>query len=68
MGARRVVLARYRPGLFGHATRDVHLIPLPVRAETAGAVRTLCGLLLGSTQIETVTPGEGTPCTTMPWR
>lgn len=62
-GARSVVLARYRPGMAGETARVVHLIPLPFRAVTAGAVRALCGALLGAEQIETVQPGDGMPCT-----
>lgn len=63
--ARRVALARYRPGhaWLGHASHDVHLIELPVRAESAGEFLALCGIPLSATQIETVNPGEGAPCT-----
>lgn len=63
-GARRVVLVRYLPdlpGIAAGAVRTVHLIPLPVRGD-AGAFNALCELRLGAELIETVTPGEGTPC------
>lgn len=61
-GARRVVLSRYRPEAAMGAVRPVHLIPLPVRG-MAGTLGALCGTRLSAEQIETLTPGEGLPCT-----
>lgn len=59
--ARPVVLVRYRPGVVGETARTVHVVPLPTD-EQVGAVGALCGAtMLGD--IETVTPGEGMPCT-----
>jgi hypothetical protein len=60
--ARPVVLVRYRPEVAGETARMVHLVPLPT-AEQAGAVEALCGAALLLPNMETVTPGEGMPCT-----
>jgi hypothetical protein len=62
-GARPVLLVRSRPGTAGQAAHPVHLIPLPLRSEPAGGLGALCGAWLGADQMETVTPGEGVPCT-----
>jgi hypothetical protein len=67
-GARRVVLARYRSDSARPARREVHLIAVPVRGAqgargAAGAVSALCGALLDVTEMETVLPGQGVPCT-----
>lgn len=62
MGARRVPLARYRPGLAGEAARTIHLLPLSVRPDLAGEVLAMCGARLDVTQIETVIPGQGALC------
>jgi hypothetical protein len=59
--ARPVLLARSRLGPAGLATHLVHVIPLG--AELAENLGALCGAQLGADQIETVTPGEGVPCT-----
>ncbi len=60
--ARPVVLVRYRPGVTGETARTVHVVPLPTDGP-AGAVGALCGAALMLDDIETVTPGEGMPCT-----
>ena len=60
--ARPVVLARYRPGVTGETARTVHVVPLPTNGQ-AGAVSAVCGAVLMLTDIETVTPGAGMPCT-----
>lgn len=57
-----MLLARYRSGMARQAAHPVHLIQLPVRGE-AGAVSALCGMLLAAAELETVTPGQGAPCT-----
>lgn len=62
-GARPILLARSRPDHTGQATHSVHLIPLPLRSETPDTLGALCGTRLDADQIETVTPGEGAPCT-----
>lgn len=62
-GARPVPLARSRPGSTGQVAYPVHLIPLPLRSETANTLGALCGARLDADQIETVAPGEGAPCT-----
>lgn len=62
VAARPMVLVRYRPGLVGETARTVHVVPLPPD-ERAGAVGALCGAALMPHDIETVTPGEGMPCT-----
>jgi hypothetical protein len=62
VGSRPVVLVRYLPGVTGQSARTVHVIPLPT-AKDAGAVSALCGVSLSHHDIETVTPGEGMPCT-----
>jgi hypothetical protein len=56
-----VILVRYRPGVAGQTTREVHLIPTP-DARVAGTVATLCGALLSLEKIETLSPGQGMPC------
>lgn len=61
-GPRPVVLVRYRPGLVGETARTVHVVPLPTDSQ-AGAVGALCGAALMLGDLETVTPGEGMPCT-----
>lgn len=60
---RTVVLVRYRPGVTGQAARTVHLVPRPGSVTHGAAVSSLCGALFTYEQIETVTPGEGMPCT-----
>lgn len=60
--ARPVVLARYRPGVVGETARTVHMVPLPTDGQ-AGAVGALCGAVLLRNDLETVTPGQGMPCT-----
>ncbi len=57
-----VMLVRYRPGVIGETARTVHVVPAPTD-EQAGAIATLCGTALMRNNIETVTPGEGMPCT-----
>jgi hypothetical protein len=59
---RPVVLVRYRPGVTGETARTVHMVPLPTDQD-AGAVGALCGAALLLADIETVTPGQGMPCT-----
>lgn len=61
--ARRVVLARYRPGSTGEDEHTVHLVPLPLSSAESGAADALCGRRLRSDEIETVTPGDGMWCT-----
>lgn len=61
-GARPVVLLRYRPGTTRQTARTVHLVPLPLKNEADTAGVALCGALLRLDQVETVTPGEGVPC------
>ncbi|MGH3849195.1 MAG: hypothetical protein ACRDRT_05755, partial [Pseudonocardiaceae bacterium] len=58
--ARPIVLLRYRPGLAPESARVVHLVPLP--PEGTGAVSALCGALLRPQEYETLTPGQGMPC------
>jgi hypothetical protein len=60
--ARPVVLVRYRPGVTGETARTVHVVPLPTDGQ-AGAVGALCGAALLLEDIETVSPGQGMPCT-----
>lgn len=60
---RAVVLVRYLPGAVGQAARTVHLVPHPGAVAPRAAVTALCGALLICEQIETVTPGQGMPCT-----
>jgi hypothetical protein len=62
VAARPVVLVRYRRGVVGETARTVHVVPLPPD-ERAGAVGALCGAALTLHDVETVTPGEGMPCT-----
>ncbi|MGH3777374.1 MAG: hypothetical protein ACRDRR_16880 [Pseudonocardiaceae bacterium] len=61
MSCAAVLAARYRPGVGAQASHPVHLLPLPVRAADS-AVGALCGALLSPRQLETVEPGQGTPC------
>ncbi len=64
--ARPIMLVRYRPGVVGETARVVHVVALPTDEqadEQAGAVGTLCGAALMLDDIETVTPGQGMPCT-----
>jgi hypothetical protein len=58
-----VVLLRYRPGITGHTTRVVHLVPLPAGNQTGTAGIAFCGALLRGDLVETVSPGQGMPCT-----
>ncbi len=60
--ARPVVLVRYRPGVTEETARTVHVVPLPTDGP-ASAVGALCGAALLLDDIETVTPGQGMPCT-----
>jgi len=60
--ARPVVLVRYRRGVTGETARTVHVVPLPTDGQ-AGAVGALCGAALLLEDIETVSPGQGMPCT-----
>ncbi len=60
--ARTVVLLRYRPGVAGETERIVHVMPLPLKGEAGAAGVALCGALLHPDQVETVTPGQGVPC------
>lgn len=57
-----MVLVRYRPGVVGETARTVHVVPLPTDGQV-GAVGALCGAALMVHDIETVTPGQGMPCT-----
>jgi hypothetical protein len=57
-----MMLVRYLPSVPGKAARTVHVVPLPID-EQAAAVGALYGGVLGLDNIETVTPGEGMPCT-----
>lgn len=65
VGARRVVLARYRTGNPGSGNREVHLLPLPVGGNggAKGAASAMCGTSLRPAEIETVAPGDGEWCT-----
>ncbi|MGH3815123.1 MAG: hypothetical protein ACRDUV_22205, partial [Pseudonocardiaceae bacterium] len=56
-----VLAARYRPGVGAQASHPVHLLPLPVHAADSAA-GALCGALLSPQNLETVEPGQGTPC------
>lgn len=58
---RPVVLVRYRSGVVGQSARTVHLAALPTG--DASEIRALCGALLPSDDIETLSPGQGMPCT-----
>jgi hypothetical protein len=60
-----VVLVCYRPGVVGETARTVHVVGLPHTTTDgqAGVVGALCGAVLMLDDIETVTPGEGMPCT-----
>ncbi|MGH3889223.1 MAG: hypothetical protein ACRDSZ_22140 [Pseudonocardiaceae bacterium] len=60
--ARPIMLVRYRPGVVGETARVVHVVALPTD-EQAGVVGAWCGAALMARDIETVTPGEGMPCT-----
>ncbi len=57
-----IMLVRYRPGVAGETARVVHVVPLPTNAQ-AGTVGALCGAALMVDDMETVTPGQGMPCT-----
>ena len=61
MSCPTVLAARYRPGVGAQASHPVHLLPLPVRAADSAA-GALCGALLSPQSLETVEPGQGTPC------
>ncbi|MGH3889062.1 MAG: hypothetical protein ACRDSZ_21325 [Pseudonocardiaceae bacterium] len=61
-GSRTVVLVRYRPGVVGETARIVHLVPLPLGGEMDVAGVALCGALLRPELVETVSPGQGMPC------
>ncbi|MGH3882295.1 MAG: hypothetical protein ACRDRY_11055 [Pseudonocardiaceae bacterium] len=61
MSCATVLAARYRPGVGAQASHPVHLLPLPVRAADHAA-SALCGALLSPQKLETVEPGQGTPC------
>jgi hypothetical protein len=56
------MLVRYHPGVTGETARTVHVVPLPTNGQ-AGAVSAVCGAILIPDNIETVTPGQGMPCT-----
>ncbi|MGH3697491.1 MAG: hypothetical protein ACRDRX_26505 [Pseudonocardiaceae bacterium] len=58
---RPLMLLRYRSGLASQSARTVHLALLPTGG--ASEIRTLCGVLLPSDHVETLSPGEGMPCT-----
>ena len=60
--ARAVGLVRYRLDVVGETARMVHVVVLPT-VERAGAVKALCGVALLLSDMETVAPGEGMPCT-----
>jgi hypothetical protein len=62
VAARPVVLVRYRPGVTGETARTVHVVPLCTDGQ-AGVVGALCGAVLLLEDIETVSPGQGMPCT-----
>ncbi len=62
VGARPVVLLRYRPGVTGETERVVHLMPLPAHGQVGATGVALCGALLCSDQVEVVNPGHGMPC------
>jgi len=59
---RPVMLVRYRPGVVGETARTVHVVPLPPNGQ-ADMVGALCGAVLMLTDMETVIPGAGMPCT-----
>lgn len=58
---RPVVLLRYRSGVVRQSARTVHLAPLP--PGDVGEIRALCGALLPWDRVETLSPGQGMPCT-----
>ncbi|MGH3718254.1 MAG: hypothetical protein ACRDRI_05300 [Pseudonocardiaceae bacterium] len=58
-----IMLLRYRSGITGEATRTVHFVPLPSTGQARDAGVALCGALLRVDLGETVTPGQGMPCT-----
>jgi hypothetical protein len=57
-----VALVRYRPGVVGETARTVHVVPLPADGHT-DVVNAVCGAALLLEDMETVTPGQGMPCT-----
>jgi len=57
-----VMLARRRPGTTGQTIHVVHLASPPDR-HLAGTIGTLCGAVLSLDDIDTVTSGQGMPCT-----
>jgi len=61
MADQAVMLVRYRAGVTGQAARTVHLVSLRERCQ-AGALGTVCGSLMSLALIETVTAGQGMPC------
>ncbi|MGQ0718775.1 MAG: hypothetical protein ACT4NP_15985 [Pseudonocardiales bacterium] len=61
MSCATVLTARYRPEVGAQASHPVHLLPLPVRVADSAA-SALCGGLLSPRKLETVEPGQGTPC------
>ncbi|MBV9143746.1 MAG: hypothetical protein JO115_22985 [Pseudonocardiales bacterium] len=61
-GAWPVVLLRYRPGITGAAARVAHLVPIPPGNQAGSAGVAYCGALLRRDLVETVRPGQGTPC------
>ncbi|PZS35282.1 MAG: hypothetical protein DLM61_02185 [Pseudonocardiales bacterium] len=58
---RPVVLVRYRPGA-GETARIVHVVPAHPGTQTDMTGVALCGALLRPELVETVTPGQGMPC------
>jgi hypothetical protein len=60
--ARPVILVRYRPGVVGETARTVQVVPLPTDGQ-AGMLGALCGAVGMLTDMKTVIPGEGMPCT-----
>ncbi|MGH3836851.1 MAG: hypothetical protein ACRDSF_14315 [Pseudonocardiaceae bacterium] len=61
-GNRPVVLVRYRPGVVGETARIVHVVAAHPGAQTDVAGVALCGTRLRPDLVETVTPGQGMPC------
>jgi hypothetical protein len=59
---RPIMLVRYRPGVTGETARTVHIVPLLTTGQT-DAASAVCGAVLILDDIETVTPGQGMPCT-----
>ncbi|MGH3572223.1 MAG: hypothetical protein ACRDS0_33565 [Pseudonocardiaceae bacterium] len=60
-GTRSVVPVRYRPGVAGETACIVHVVPAHPGAQTDMAGVALCGALRPEL-VETVTPGQGMPC------